>query len=115
MGNTPRAAGWLGVAAGLCGCALPAVAHAQSIEELRDMPISSLASLDVTSVTKSPAALADAPASIYVITHDDIVRSGSCVSPPISRCCAAARPTCRSRHAAWAATRMRRASPTSCW
>lgn len=85
MGNTPRAAGWLGVAAGLCGCALPAVAHAQSIEELRDMPISSLASLDVTSVTKSPAALADAPASIYVITHDDIVRSGSLTLATILR------------------------------
>ena len=52
-------------------------ARAQSIDELRDMPISALSRLDVTSVTRSTAALADAPASIYVITHDDIVRSGT--------------------------------------
>lgn len=53
------------------------LSNAQSIEELRDMPISSLSKLDVTSVTRSAGALADAPASIYVITHDDIVRSGT--------------------------------------
>ncbi|MET0362319.1 MAG: TonB-dependent receptor [Sphingobium sp.] len=58
-------AGWSGKAA------------AQSVEELRDMPISALAKLDVTSVTKSASPLADAPASVYVITHDDIVRSGN--------------------------------------
>ncbi|WP_255326485.1 TonB-dependent siderophore receptor [Sphingobium sp. EM0848] len=51
--------------------------QAQSIEELRDMPISALSRLDVTSATRSTASLADVPASIYVITHDDIVRSGT--------------------------------------
>src|SRR3546814_5479351 len=40
---------------------------AQSVEELRDMPIEALANLDVSSVTKSAARLSDAPASIYVI------------------------------------------------
>ncbi|PJG46321.1 TonB-dependent receptor [Sphingobium sp. LB126] len=60
-------------------------AQAQSIEELRDMPITALSKLDVTSVTRSTASLADAPASIYVITHDDIVRSGTLTLPGILR------------------------------
>jgi iron complex outermembrane recepter protein len=70
-------AGLLGVQSG--------AARAQSIEELRDMPIAALSRLDVTSVTRSNAALADAPASIYVITHDDIVRSGTLTLPGILR------------------------------
>ncbi len=60
-------------------------ARAQSIEELREMPISALANLDVMSVTKSAETLGDAPASIYVITHDDIVRSGTVTLPGILR------------------------------
>ena len=70
--------------AGLSGVQSGAV-RAQSIEELRDMPIAALSQLDVTSVTRSIAALADAPASIYVITHDDIVRSGTLTLPGILR------------------------------
>ena len=66
--------------------ALPAPwAYAQSIDELRDMPISALSKLDVTSVTRSSGQLAEAPASIYVITHDDIVRSGTLTLPGILR------------------------------
>lgn len=72
------------VATGLLALSM-APAHAQSIEELREMPISALSKLDVTSVTRSAASLADAPASIYVITHDDIVRSGSLTLPGILR------------------------------
>ncbi|HKY83044.1 MAG TPA: TonB-dependent receptor [Sphingobium sp.] len=49
------------------------------------MPISALSKLDVTSVTRSAAALAEAPAAIYVITHDDIVRSGTLTLPGILR------------------------------
>ncbi|WP_313807188.1 TonB-dependent receptor plug domain-containing protein [Sphingobium sp.] len=55
----------------------PAQGKAQSIDELRDMPISALSKIDVTSVTRTTSSLAEAPASIYVITHDDIVRSGT--------------------------------------
>lgn len=65
--------------------ALSGVGHAQSVEELRDMPIAALANLDVTSVTKSSGSLADAPASIFVITHDDIVRSGNITLPGMLR------------------------------
>ncbi|MBT2187274.1 TonB-dependent receptor plug domain-containing protein [Sphingobium nicotianae] len=78
-----RTSGWL--AAGLCVCGVPAPAAAQSIEELRDMPISALSDLDVTSVTKSAGTLGDAPAAIFVITHDDIVRSGNITLPGMLR------------------------------
>jgi iron complex outermembrane receptor protein len=67
----------------LAGLACPA--WGQSVEELRDMPISALSNLDVTSVTKTSGSLGDAPASIYVITHDDIVRSGNITLPGILR------------------------------
>jgi iron complex outermembrane receptor protein len=60
-------------------------AQAQSVEELRDMSIRDLANFDVSSVTKSVEALAEAPAAIYVITHDDIVRSGNITLPGILR------------------------------
>lgn len=73
-----------GVAVGLLSLYCTA-AQAQSIEELRDMPIAALSKLDVTSVTRSAASLADSPASIYVITHDDIVRSGTLTLPGILR------------------------------
>ncbi|KKC27161.1 TonB-dependent receptor [Sphingomonas sp. SRS2] len=59
--------------------------NAQSIEELRDMSINDLANFDVSSVTKSAGTLSDAPASIYVITHDDIVRSGNITLPGMLR------------------------------
>ena len=58
------------------------VATAQS---LRDLSIEQLGQLQVTSVEKRPVAVSDAPAAIYVITHDDIVRSGAISLPEILR------------------------------
>ena len=52
-------------------------ASAESVDDLRHMSLSELGSIDVTSVQKTPQALADAPAAIYVITHEDAVRSGA--------------------------------------
>lgn len=66
----------LGGAAMLATMAAAAPAAAQSIEELKSMSIEQLANVDVTSVTKSPGALSDAPGSIHVITRDDIARAG---------------------------------------
>ena len=60
-------------------------AHAQSIEDLQHMSIGDLANIDVTSVTKTPQSLSDAPAAIFVITHDDIVRSGATTVPEMLR------------------------------
>jgi iron complex outermembrane receptor protein len=44
--------------------------------ELLDLSLEELANLRITSVSRQPESLADAPASIYVITSDDIRRAG---------------------------------------
>ncbi|MDB5703943.1 MAG: TonB-dependent receptor [Sphingomonas bacterium] len=60
-------------------------ARAQSAEDLSRMSISQLGEIDVSSVTKTPQSLSDAPAAIYVITHDDILRSGATSVPEMLR------------------------------
>ena len=72
-----------GVAASF-GCAL-SPARAQSVADLRDLSLAELANVNVSSVSKTDEALGDAPAAIFVITHDDIVRSGATTIPEILR------------------------------
>jgi iron complex outermembrane receptor protein len=62
-----------------------ACAFAQSVEDLQQMSIGDLANIDVSSVTKTTQALSDAPAAIFVISHEDIVRSGATSLPEILR------------------------------
>jgi iron complex outermembrane receptor protein len=66
------AAAWLAL-----WCAA-SVAAAQPLKgsELADLSIEELANLEVTSVSRRAERLADAPASLYVITGEDIRRSG---------------------------------------
>jgi iron complex outermembrane receptor protein len=45
--------------------------------DLSLLSLQELANLEVTSVSKAPEGLQRAPASIYVITHEDIMRSGA--------------------------------------
>jgi len=71
------------VAGLLCLAAAPA--SAQSIEDLRDLSLDELASVNISSVSKTSEALSDAPAAIFVITRDDIVRSGATTLPEILR------------------------------
>lgn len=71
-------------AAGLLSFAT-ASGHAQSIEDLRDLSLDELASVNISSVSKSNQALADAPAAIFVITRDDILRSGATTLPEALR------------------------------
>ena len=52
-------------------------ASAQSVEQLRDLSIEQLANIEISSVSKSAEPLSDAPAAIYVISHDDIINSGA--------------------------------------
>lgn len=49
------------------------------------MSIEDLATIEISSVSKSPEQLSDAAAAIYVISHDDIVRSGATSLPEILR------------------------------
>ena len=46
------------------------------LTQLSRMSLEELAHVEVTSVSKSAQSLSSAPASIYVITHEDIQRSG---------------------------------------
>jgi len=76
--------GWV-IAIAAVGAACGAPARAQSIDDLRQMSIDQLADVSVSSVTKSSEPLHDAPAAIYVITHDDIIRSGATSIPDMLR------------------------------
>jgi iron complex outermembrane receptor protein len=58
---------------------------AQSVNDLRSMSIGDLANIDVSSVSKTAQPLSEAPAAIFVITHDMIARSGATTLPEIFR------------------------------
>jgi iron complex outermembrane receptor protein len=74
------AAVFCALASALCGAA-----RAQSVQDLQGMSIAQLANIDVTSVSKRTESLSDAPAAVYVITHDEIMRSGATSIPEILR------------------------------
>jgi iron complex outermembrane receptor protein len=62
-------------------CCFPVVNAAQSAallagRDLADLSLEELSNIEVTSVSKRAESLSDAPASIFVITNDDIRRSG---------------------------------------
>ena len=74
------------VAMGGVGTAIVAShAAAQSVQDLRNLSIEELANIEVTSVSKTSERLSDAAAAVYVITHDDIIRSGATTIPEILR------------------------------
>jgi len=60
-------------------------ALAQSVEELRNLSLEELANIEVTSVSKTSERLSDAAAAVYVISHDDIIRSGATTIPEMLR------------------------------
>jgi iron complex outermembrane receptor protein len=62
-----------------------ATAGAQTRGALAELSLDELASLEVTSVSRLPESIADAPAAIYVITRDDIRRSGAVSLPEALR------------------------------
>jgi len=68
---------------------LAAQAHATTttptIEDLNSLSIEQLGDIQVTSVTKTAEPIRQAPAAIFVITHDDITRSGATSVPEMLR------------------------------
>jgi iron complex outermembrane recepter protein len=62
-----------------------AAAPAQAGSELADLSIEELVNIEITSVSKKPERLLDAPASVFVITADDIRRSGAASLPDALR------------------------------
>jgi iron complex outermembrane receptor protein len=63
------------VLTGLFGLS-PAVCWAQAPSDLSRMSIEELSNIEVTSVSKRPERLADAAASVFVLSNDDLRRSG---------------------------------------
>lgn len=57
----------------------------QTVERLQDFSLEDLANLTVTSVSKREEPLSEAPASVFVITADDIRRSGATSLPEALR------------------------------
>jgi len=62
-----------------------AAERSPSVEELAELSLDELANIEITSVSKTSQSLNDAAAAIYVITHEDIVRSGATRIPEILR------------------------------
>jgi iron complex outermembrane receptor protein len=77
----------LGCAVAAGALAAPAAARADQPQgaDFADLSIEELANIEVTSVSKKPERLLDAPASVFVITSDDIGRSGASSLPEALR------------------------------
>ena len=73
-----------------------AVNGSDPLTELSRMSLEELSKVEVTSVSKSAQTLASAPASIYVITREEILRTGV-TSVPEARSCM---PWCSGPHRA---------------
>lgn len=90
--NSPRALVLITATAAALLCLRASAARADPVTEvsgpaddLTRMSLTDLANLDVTSVSKSAEGLQRAAASVYVITHDDILRSGATSIPEVLR------------------------------
>lgn len=80
-----RAIGLATAAACLAAPLAPAAAQAQVGQDLADLSIEELANIQVTSVSKRPERLQDAAAAVFVITAEDIRRSGADTLPEVLR------------------------------
>jgi iron complex outermembrane receptor protein len=83
VGITRSAAAIFVIAALVAG--MPHSARGQEIEALRGMSIEDLQNVNVSSVSKTDMPLSDAAAAIYVISRDDIIRSGAATIPEMLR------------------------------
>lgn len=72
-------------AGGLLFALLPAQANQLTTRHLADLSLEELANIEVTSVSKKAERLADAAASVFVITAEDIRRSGATNLPEVLR------------------------------
>jgi iron complex outermembrane receptor protein len=57
----------------------------EASNDLKQLSLEQLANVEVTTTSKVPAAVWKTPAAIYVITHDDIMRSGATSIPEALR------------------------------
>jgi iron complex outermembrane receptor protein len=68
----------------LCLLAVPGVAK-QRPRSLKDLSLEQLGNIQVVTASKQPQEVWNTPAAVYVITHDDIVRSGATSIPEALR------------------------------
>lgn len=59
--------------------------EAQSLQNLEQLSLEDLSKIEITSVSKTAEPVSDAPAAIYVITRDEIIRSGATRIPEMLR------------------------------
>jgi len=72
----PRAAWRLALIGGILVCSVARADVQLAASNLADLSLEQLSDIVVTSVSRRAQSLADAPASVYVITHEEIRRSG---------------------------------------
>jgi iron complex outermembrane receptor protein len=60
-------------------------ADSAGVQALSDLPLEDLMNIEVTSVSKKRQKISDAPAAVYVITQEDIRRSGARSLPDVLR------------------------------
>lgn len=65
------------LAVALRSLSVQAQAHPQDTQSLKELSLEQLGELDVTTYSKTPSELWDTPAAMYVISGDDIRRSGA--------------------------------------
>lgn len=80
-----RSSGLRRVGTAVAFLAAATAARGQSLQQLQAMSIEQLAKLEVTSVLRRPEKLSEAAAAIFVITPDDIRRSGAITLPEALR------------------------------
>ncbi|MGE4054056.1 MAG: TonB-dependent receptor plug domain-containing protein [Vicinamibacterales bacterium] len=73
------------LAAAIATMAVPASAFAQSVMDLKRLTLEELLALEVTVVSRSADTVSDTPAAVFVITQDDIRRSGATSLPELLR------------------------------
>ena len=65
--------------------AMPAYATTMLTTSFADMSLEELGNIEITSVSKKPQSLSDAAASVFIITSEDIRRSGVATLPEALR------------------------------
>src|SRR5688500_4294509 len=81
----PAECSGLFVATFVLGLAASASAAEVDARDLLDLSLEELADIQVTSVSKRPESLAKAPASVFVITGEDVRRAGATSLPEALR------------------------------
>jgi iron complex outermembrane receptor protein len=75
--------GWIG--SGHAWCQLQGASAASSEIDLKNLSLEQLGNIEVTTVSKEPEELWQTPVAIYILTQDDIRRSGATTLPDLLR------------------------------